>query len=93
MLELQEVKDYLGIDYDDDMVNRRLNNLIKVAESFLKGAVGKSFDREDARAKELALVVISDLYDNHDLHDKVSYNIRRLINDFALQLQMEARRN
>ena len=50
MLELQEVKDYLGIDYDDDMVNRRLNNLIKVAESFLKGAIGKSFDREDARA-------------------------------------------
>lgn len=91
-LTLQDVKDYLGIEFDDIAVNRRLNHLIKVSEKTLEGSLGTEFPKEDERVKELALIIISDLYDNRDLHDKVSGNVRRLVTDFSLQIKLEMKR-
>lgn len=87
----QEVMDYLGIDYTDEMVTRNINRLIQTANSWLKGAIGTDYPADDPRAKELALIVISDLYDNRGMAEKVSGNVRRLVDDFALQLRLEMR--
>ena len=87
----QEVMDYLGIDYTDEMVTRNINRLIQTANSWLKGAIGTDYPADDPRAKELALIVISDLYDNRGTVEKVSGNVRRLVDDFALQLRLEMR--
>lgn len=88
-----DVLDYLGIDYADNMVNRNIERLIKTADAYLKGAIGEDYPTDDPRAKDLALMVISDLYDNRGLTtgDKVSSMLRRLVEDFSLQLRLELR--
>lgn len=88
----EEVLSYLGIDYADEMVTRNVERAIKTADAYLKGAVGEKYPTEDPRAKELALIVISDLYDNRGMTEKVSGNVRRLVDDFMLQLRLELRR-
>ena len=85
----QEVADYLGVSITDARFQRRCTHLIKVADRTLKGSIGEDYPTDDNRAKELALIIISDLYDNHELTDKVSGNVRRLIQDFQLQLRVE----
>lgn len=91
MIDVQDVKDYLGIDYDDDMINRRINHLINVSCKYLESSLGKNYPPDDYRVKELALIIIADLYDNHDLNDKVSGNVRKLVSDFSLQIRLEMR--
>lgn len=88
MLTIQEVKDYLGIDYTDEAVDRNLERLIKTADAYLKSAIG-NYPADDPKAKELSLIVVSDLYDNRGLNEKVSPTIRKLVQDFILQLQIE----
>lgn len=92
ILDLKEVTDYLGIDYEDEPIRNRLNHLIKVSERYLEGALGRDYPKEDERVKELALIIISDLYDNHDMSEKVSGNVRKLVLDFSLQIKLEMRR-
>lgn len=91
-LSVGEVMEYLGIDYEDDPIKKRLNHLINVAHLHLEGSLGKHYPVADERVKEIALIIIEDLYDNHSLNDKVSGNIRRLINDFSLQIKCEMKR-
>lgn len=91
MIELQEVKDYLGIDVADVMVIRNIERAMKTADAYLKSAIGE-YDDTDPKAKELALIVISDLYDNRGLNNKVSGSIRKLVSDFELQLRLESRK-
>lgn len=92
MPTIDEVKDYLGIDYADEMVERNLTRSIATADAYLKGAIGESYPTEDPRAKELSLIFIADLYDNRGVIEKVSGNVRRLVDDFLLQLRLELRR-
>lgn len=87
-----EVLYYLGIDYADNMVLKNVERSIKTADAYLKGAVGDNYPTDDPRAKELALIFIADLYDNRGVIEKVSGNVRRLIDDFMLQLRLEMRR-
>lgn len=87
-----EVLAYLGIDYADAMVSVNVERAIKTADAYLKGAVGEHYPTEDPRAKELALIFISDIYDNRGMIEKVSGNVRRLVDDFMLQLRLELRR-
>lgn len=89
---VEEVKSYLGIDYSDVNIDMRLERLINVAEKYIEGSLGKDCPWDDYRVTELALIVISDLYDNHDLTEKVSGNIRKLVSDFSLQIRLEMRR-
>lgn len=91
MPTVQEVLDYLGIDYADDMINRNIRRLIKVADRHLQGSLGKDYPKTDPRVIELALIVIADLYDNRGLTEKVSGNVRKLVSDFSLQLRLEMR--
>lgn len=92
MPTVEDVLTYLGIDYADNMVNRNIKRAIDVADSYLKGSIGDNYPIDDPRAKELALIFISDLYDNRGMIEKVSGNVRRLVDDFSLQLRLELRR-
>lgn len=91
-ISVEEVMEYLGIDYKDGSVSNRLEHLIGVADLHLKGSLGENYPTEDKRVKEIALIIIEDLYDNHDLNEKVSGNVRRLVNDFSLQIKCEMKR-
>lgn len=88
-----EVLMYLGIDYADDVVKANVDRSILVADAYLKGAIGKDYPKDDPRAKELALIFISDLYDNRGMIEKVSGNVRRLVDDMTLQLRLELRQS
>ena len=92
-----EVLAYLGIDYTDDMNTTNITRAISAAELFLTGSIGEGYDKTDARVKELALIVVADLFDNRTLQAQgggnVSTNVRRLVDDFSLQLRLELRRS
>ena len=89
-----EVLNYLGIDYVDDMVTANIQRAIKTADAYLKGSIGQNYPVSDPRAKELALIIVSDLYDNRGLtvSANVSANTRKLVDDMSLQLRLELRR-
>ncbi len=91
MPTIDEIKDYLGIDYDDDVSNRNIKRYMSVADSWLKGAIGENYPRNDDRAKQLALFVIEDLYDRRSYSVKENKNIEKMKNDFLMQLQCEGR--
>lgn len=92
VVSFDEVKDYLGIDYVDEVIERNINRAIKTADAYLKGSIGENYPTDDPRAKELALIIISDLYDNRGLQSTISGNTRRLVDDLSLQLLLELRR-
>lgn len=92
IVTVNDVLTYLGIDYMDDMVESNITRIIKTADAYLKGSIGENYPVDDAKAKELALIIISDLYDNRGLNSTVSGNTRRLVDDLSLQLRMELRR-
>ena len=92
IVSVYEVKDNLGIDYADEMVERNINRAIKTADAYLKGSIGENYPTDDPRAKELALIIISDLYDNRGFNSTVSGNTRKLVDDLSLQLRLELRR-
>lgn len=91
VVSVDEVKAYLGIDYSDDMTNKNIDRLIKTADAYLKGSIGTNYPIDDFRSKELALIIISDLYDNRGIQSTISGNTRRLVDDFSLQLRLELR--
>lgn len=90
-LDVQDVKDYLGIDYTDDMTDRRLTRAMAVSDAFLKGALGENYPVDDYRAQELALMIIADVYDHRELTAKEQVSYRKLAHDFELQLRLEMR--
>lgn len=92
MPTIDEIKDYLGIDYDDDVSNRNIKKYMSVADSWLKGAIGENYPKNDERAKQLALFVIEDLYDRGSYSVKENKNIEKMKNDFIMQLQCEGRK-
>jgi len=91
LLTMQEVKDFLTIDYMDDMTDRNLRRKVKIADLFLQDAVGKDYPKNDERVKELALFVIEDLYDRNSNIVKETNNIKRLKDNLHLQLVLDSR--
>lgn len=87
----QEVKDYLNIDFEDDVSNRNILRYINVAESYLKGAIGE-LPKNDERVKQLALFIIEDLYDRGSYSVKENSTLEKMKNDFIMQLQCEGRK-
>ena len=86
-----EVKDYLGIDWTDDAMERRITRTIAVADKFLQGAIGTDYPNEDVRVQELTLMIIADLFDHRELTQKEQSVYRKLAHDFELQIRLEMR--
>lgn len=91
VLTVQQVKDYIGLDYEDEMVNRNIERIIKVTDKMFIGSLGKDYPKEDERVQEMALMIANDLYTNRELGEKVGSNTRKLFKDFMLQVRMEMR--
>lgn len=93
MPTIEEIKDYLGIDFTDEVIDRNLNRLIKVADSYLKGSIGDEYPKDDERTKQLVLFIIEDLYDRGSYSVKENSTLEKMKNDFIMQLQCEGRNN
>ena len=89
MLTIEQIKDHLNIDFDDARTNKYLLSLAKVAERYLEGAIGKSFNKQDERAIQLALFYVEDMFDRKSTTVKENSTLTKLKNDFMLQLQVE----
>lgn len=97
-VSIEEVCDYKGFLVEevekDEVVKRNIIRLINFSNLYLQGAIGKNYPTEDERAKQIALLVISDLYDYRDLDSKnISNTTRKILNDLEWQLKMEMRKN
>lgn len=93
VVTVDEVCNYIGIDYRDTMTDSNINRIIKTADSILKGSIGDNYPIDDPRAKELALIIANDLYDNRQAEtNTLTGNTRRLVDDMSLQLRLELRR-
>lgn len=95
-INVDELLEYLGIDYADEIVRKNAERAIRTADAFLTGSLGRDYPVEDPRAKELALIVAADLYENRSYQATAGGNVsaatRRLVDDFSLQLRLEMRR-
>lgn len=91
LITVDEALNYLGIDYADDSVLAQITRMIKTADSILKGSIGEAYPKDDPRAKELALIIVADLYDNRGLHSNITGNTRKLVDDMSWQLRLELR--
>ena len=90
-LSVQDVKDYLGLDFADDATDSVVTRLIATADMYMKGALGASYPVDDERVKMVEKIIISDLYDHRDLSDKVSGATRRLVDSMLQQVRLEMR--
>lgn len=91
MVKIEDLKNYLGIDYVDDMITANLERSLKTADAFLMGSIGKAYPKDDARAEELTLVVAGELYENRGmmLSGSVSNTTRKMVDDLSQQLRLE----
>ena len=89
MLNLREALDYLGIDAEDDMIINNINRQNEVADSHLKAAVGDDYPADDPRMKEVALMIIGELYDNRTLSTKEENRINSLARLYMRQIRLE----
>ena len=84
ILTLEEAKNYLRIDYDDD--DLLLQSLLVATMDYLRDAIN-SFDKKATkekfikRAKILACVLVQDWYDNREQKESkdLSYTARSLL--------------
>ena len=90
-LSVQDVKDYLGIDFADDATDRLVTAMVSTADAYMKGALGANYPAEDERVKMVEKIIISDLYDHRDLSDKVAGATRRLVDSMLQQVRLEMR--
>lgn len=89
--DIQAVRDYLGIEDDnDDLINRNITRQLAAADRFLQGAIHTAYDRSDPRAKELTVMIAAELYDNRGVMSRRSGEaFRRLAHEFAQQIRLE----
>lgn len=94
ILDLQEVKEWLRIDYDED--NSQIQLLIDTAETYLRDSID-NFDTKLAndtdgsfknKAKLVMLVLITNWYDSRDfteldVDEKVRYTITSLMRQMS----------
>lgn len=94
MVKIDDLKNYIGIDYVDEMITANLERSLKTADAFLVGSIGVDYPKDDARAEELTLVVAAELYDNRGmmLSNSISNTTRKMVDDLSLQLRLDLSR-
>lgn len=88
LLKIEEVKNYLRIDYDED--DNLLQSLMVAAENYLNDAIcnlKEHLEKEEfkERAKILMYVIIQDWYDNRESGESKDFNYT--IRSMMTQLQ------
>lgn len=88
ILTLEEVKEYLKVDYDDE--DELLKELIEVAEEYLYAATGRKFDSTNKRAKLYCRVLVNEWYKDRSLTtDKITKKVRFTLQSILTQLKYE----
>ena len=92
MPTLEEALEYMGIDYADDVIRRRVTRAMATARQILLGAVGDDVETylpADPRFGEVILIYTDDLYSERGVRAKVSNATRNLVANSVLQLKLE----
>nr|DAS68140.1 MAG TPA: head tail connector [Caudoviricetes sp.] len=86
MPELDEIKKYLRIDFDDD--DSYITLLVETAKEYIEAAVG-AYREGSARHRLLLYNIVATLYENRQFTlekgDQVAYTLKSMI----LQLELE----
>lgn len=86
-MTLQEVKEYLKIDYEDE--DLLLNNLIIVADDYILSATGKAH-KKSPKADLIRKLLIHEWYKDRSLiEDKDAGKVRYIVSSIMLQLKFE----
>lgn len=94
LLTHQEVYDYIPLDEPSEEMKRRVTRLIKAADEYLQGSIHPNYPKDSMRVKEVALMLIDDLYQKRTNDTKsLSNNVQRFIDSSILQIQQEMKRN
>lgn len=92
MPTIDEVIDYLGIDYVDEQVTRNAQSALNTAVQVLRGSIGADVEQylpDDPRVAELVKIYVDDLYSERGVSAKVSGATRQLVNTMEWQLRLE----
>lgn len=90
-LTMETLRDHLGIDYEDPSTSRILSRLLKVADHYMIGALGKGYPVEDDRVIQAQLMICDDLFSTRGTTDKVSGATERKFKGMLLQVRLEMR--
>ncbi len=85
-----DLKDYLGIDYTDDMTVRNLKRAIKYADGELKESVGDNYPIDHPLTPELALLYASASYESRELTPNEDKRVRQISEKLRLVLRRRA---
>lgn len=83
-----DVLAYLGIDYDDDMVNINIERAINTADGELRESVADNYPVDHPLTKELALMYAGAAYEDRSL----AGNETKRADQLALKLRLYLRR-
>ena len=88
-MTIEQVKDYLRVDGDDD--DSIIQTMMEAAKEYIVSAVGE-YDEKDKTAKILFCAIVQNMYDNRELMQSdiqqkkaIEYTFKSMI----LQLQMK----
>lgn len=82
--ELEEIKHYLRIDFDDD--DTLLNTIILASKEYIKNAIGY-IDMDKSSFKVLLFTICADLYERRSYLIDKAIQTNKMINSLILQLQ------
>ncbi|WP_250277218.1 head-tail connector protein [[Clostridium] colinum] len=83
--ELEEIKNYLRIDFDDD--DSLLNTIILAGKEYIKNAIGY-IDMDKPSFKVLLYTICADLYERRSYLIDKAIHTNKIINGLILQLQL-----
>lgn len=84
-MDLQEVKRFLRVDYDDD--DELISSLINSAEEYIRSACGIGVNLQSERARTVERMLISDWYESRSPYGQGKYS--QSITTMLVQLQLE----
>ena len=83
--ELEEIKNYLRIDFDED--DSLLNTIILAGKEYIKNAIGY-IDMDKPSFKILLYNICADLYERRSYLIDKAIQTNKIINSLILQLQL-----
>ena len=84
--ELEEIKNYLRIDFDDD--DSLLNTIILAGKEYIKNAIGY-IDMDKPSFQILLYTICADLYERRSYLIDKAIHTNKIINSLILQLQLQ----
>lgn len=89
-LTIDEIKQYLKLDSDDDDVTLKI--IVNASRKFVEKQIGEC-DENDPRVQMLVLAVIADMYEKRGLTANKVETESYVIKTMIMQLQMERGNN